>query len=416
MTYHDRPNTIPYFIAYLDVAIIVLASCLLFVMCGTVAVFGPVMLALLYVARVYEIPNIFDTKRNLAALTVALVISTGLALAVDTRPDSLAQMVSAALLTSVVILVSNVGVSRHLFDRTEHVWIDLPADLEVLKPAAREVERKTLNKVCFRYSREAAAAGRPVNMPRKCRGMLLKDPANGSSAGERQNVDVALPELFESILKRIPTELLVAYPDLYDDVFRRRRPYDLVKRAVDVVVSVVVLVVSFPLLIVVGLLILFDDGLPVVFTQERVGLGGKRFQIKKFRSLRCESVDEKDPNGTIETRLLRIGKFIRKTHIDEILNLLCVLGGYMSIVGPRPEMPVYHEKVARNIPGYRYRLYVKPGITGWAQINYRHTSSLEEYDYKTSLDFYYVKNRGPLLDLKIVAKTVYILLTNHGSR
>ena len=199
-------------------------------------------------------------------------------------------------------------------------------------------------------------------------------------------------------------------------LIRSNRRYEKAKRLVDVVLSMAMLILFFPLIILISLLIILEDGRPVVFEQERVGFAGTRFIIKKFRSLRSHGFDESNPNGNIEKRVLRIGRFIRRTRLDELLNLFCVLKGDMSLVGPRPEMLHFSEKMHVHIPGYSFRHKVKPGITGWAQINYHHCSSVEEYRKKTAYDLYYIRRRGLGLDFRIMLKTIEVLLLGFGSR
>jgi len=153
-----------------------------------------------------------------------------------------------------------------------------------------------------------------------------------------------------------------------------------------------------------------------VFRQERVGKNGKIFIINKFRSLRQAEINPNNPNKDIEKRVLKVGKVIRKFRLDELPQVFNIFKGEMSIVGPRPEMIEFHNLMSSQIPFYNYRLKVNPGITGWAQIHYKHTSTLEDYIKKTEYDLYYVKNRTIFLDIQIMLKTLETMIGMRGAR
>ncbi len=224
-----------------------------------------------------------------------------------------------------------------------------------------------------------------------------------------------LPNLAEKILKRIPLEVMQKFEDYYKVYFSNVQESP-AKRAMDIVLSIVGLVVYSPVILVSAIWIAIEDGRPIFFRQPRVGKDGKIFTLVKLRSLKNEPIDASNPNKNIEQRVLKIGKIIRKTRIDESIQFWNILKGEMSLVGPRPEMIEYHKMMEPNIPYYSYRLLVKPGLTGWAQINYKHSSSLEEYRTKTEYDLYYVKNRNVFMDLKIFLLTLQTLIFRKGAR
>lgn len=224
-----------------------------------------------------------------------------------------------------------------------------------------------------------------------------------------------LPNLSERVLKRIPIEVLVKFGDYYKVCFDNIRESP-AKRVMDIVFSIIGLIAYSPFIVSSALWILIEDGRPVFFKQPRVGKNEKVFEMVKLRSLKNSKIDPTNPNKDIEERILKIGKFIRKTRIDESVQFWLVLKGVMSLVGPRPEMVEYHTMMKQHIPYYTYRLLVKPGLTGWAQINYKHSSTLEEYKIKTEYDLYYVKNRSIFLDLKILLQTLETLLLTRGAR
>lgn len=190
--------------------------------------------------------------------------------------------------------------------------------------------------------------------------------------------------------------------------------FDIYQRVLDIVLSVIGLLIGIPLMVIFGILIKVEDNGPITYKQERLGKGGKKFYIYKLRSMRTDAEKfgaqwaEKD-----DPRITKVGKFIRKTRIDEIPQLFNILKGDMSIIGPRPERPSFTEEFNKEIPGFINRLAVKPGLTGWAQVNGGYEITPEE---KLKEDIFYIKNRSILLDLKILFKTVQVVLTGDGAR
>jgi sugar transferase (PEP-CTERM system associated) len=192
----------------------------------------------------------------------------------------------------------------------------------------------------------------------------------------------------------------------------------LLKRLVDIVLSGVGLVFAAPLLPVIAMLIKLDSRGPVFFVQERVGQNGKPFILLKFRSM---LEDAEAATGPIyadqdDYRVTRVGRLLRTSRLDELPQLLNVLRGEMSFVGPRPERPFFVEQFEKQILYYTQRLSVKPGITGWAQVCYPYGATLEDAKEKLRLDLYYVKNMSLMFDLFIILYTVRIVIFGQGSR
>jgi sugar transferase (PEP-CTERM system associated) len=190
------------------------------------------------------------------------------------------------------------------------------------------------------------------------------------------------------------------------------------KRIVDGAVSLVFIVLFMPVLALAALAIKLDSRGSIFFSQERVGLDGHIFKVLKLRSM-CEDA-EKDgvPRWAAQgdARITRVGHFIRKTRIDELPQVLNVLMGDMSFIGPRPERPFFVDQIRKEIPFYDLRHRVRPGITGWAQVNYSYGASMEDAKKKLAYDLYYVKNNDTLLDAAILVQTVRVVLFGHGSR
>lgn len=191
------------------------------------------------------------------------------------------------------------------------------------------------------------------------------------------------------------------------------------KRAIDLLAAGVLLLASFPLMLLTIIAIKLEDGwrAPVLYSQERVGLNGRQFKVHKFRSMRTDA----EKNGAVwasknDNRVTRVGAFIRKVRIDELPQIFNVLNGTMAFVGPRPERPVFVEKLADSIPFYNERHRVKPGITGWAQLCFAYADNEEDSREKLRYDLYYIKNQSLLLDLLVIIQTVEVVLFKKGSR
>jgi lipopolysaccharide/colanic/teichoic acid biosynthesis glycosyltransferase len=189
------------------------------------------------------------------------------------------------------------------------------------------------------------------------------------------------------------------------------------KRSFDVILALVLSPLTLLLSIVIAILIKLDSEGPVFFKQDRVGQGGKVFKMIKFRTMYVDAeakgpkfADKDDP------RITRIGRILRKFHLDELPQIWNILKGEMSFIGPRPEQTKFVEEFEREIPYYNLRHLVKPGITGWAQIHYGYAAGLEETIEKLEYDLYYIKNMSVWLDLVIILKTILVLLRRQGAR
>ena len=190
------------------------------------------------------------------------------------------------------------------------------------------------------------------------------------------------------------------------------------KRTFDILVSAGLLVVTAPVLAVASLLIALEGGGPIIYRQDRVGFRGRPFTVYKLRSMAHDA--EKDGRAAWasknDARVTRVGRYIRRMRIDELPQLLNVLKGEMSFVGPRPERPEFVAMLTDQIPYYAVRHSVKPGLTGWAQVRYSYGATVEQSVRKLEYDLYYVKNHTLLLDLVILLETVRVVLLGEGAR
>jgi len=236
----------------------------------------------------------------------------------------------------------------------------------------------------------------------------------GKSAGLHVFSDV---EFREQQLRRIDLDHLAPDWMLFAPGLTPARFEATLRRAADIALSLAMLLVTAPLLALAALAIRIDSPGPILYRQDRVGQHGRIFTLRKFRSMRLDAEAAGPAWATLrDPRTTRVGGFLRRTRIDELPQLLNVLSGEMSFVGPRPERPHFVDQLADCIPCYRDRTIVKPGITGWAQVNYPYGASIEDARQKLSYDLYYVKRRSLFLDLLILVATVRVILFQEGSR
>jgi sugar transferase (PEP-CTERM system associated) len=226
-----------------------------------------------------------------------------------------------------------------------------------------------------------------------------------------------LASFYEQTTGEVPIDSLKASYLVYGRGFAQNRTRIIIKRLFDVITSSFLLLLASPVMLLAMLAIKLESTGPVIYRQERVGLGGKGFMCLKFRSMRTDA--EKDGVAVWasknDSRITRVGAFIRKTRIDELPQLFSVLAGEMSMVGPRPERPTFVAQLKEQIPFYDVRHSVKPGVTGWAQVRYAYGASVEDALHKHQYDLYYVKNNSLFLDLLILFETVSVVLFREGA-
>jgi sugar transferase (PEP-CTERM system associated) len=226
-----------------------------------------------------------------------------------------------------------------------------------------------------------------------------------------------LAAFYERSHAQVPVDSLKASWLVYGEGFVQGPARRFAKRSFDVLSSLLLLVVASPLMLLSAVAIKLDSRGPVFYRQERVGLGGRTFQCVKFRSMRTDAESDGVARWAQknDSRITRVGAFMRKTRIDELPQLISVLKGEMSIVGPRPERPEFVAELRKHIPFYELRHGVKPGVTGWAQVRYTYGASVEDARKKHQFDLYYLKHNTLLLDLQILVETVSVVLFREGA-
>jgi sugar transferase (PEP-CTERM system associated) len=239
---------------------------------------------------------------------------------------------------------------------------------------------------------------------------LLDLKTSGVSIEEATN-------FYERITGKIAIENLKASWMIFSDGFEVSTRMLLQNQILSLTVSLVLSALLLPILPLVALLIKLDSRGPIFHRQERVGHNGKIFVLWKFRSMRHDAEVDTGPvwSGSSDRRITRMGKILRRTRLDEIPQLYNVLRGDMNLVGPRPERPHFVRQLSEAIPFYNLRHSIKPGVTGWAQINYRYGNSLEDAVEKLQFDLFYIKNMSTLLDIVVLIDTVKTVLVRKGS-
>ena len=227
-----------------------------------------------------------------------------------------------------------------------------------------------------------------------------------------------LASVYEKYTGKIAVDNLRPSWLIFSEGFRKSRLEDLVKRGLDLGLASVSLLVTLPLMALVATAVRLSSPGPVLYHQERVGQHGRVFVLHKFRSMRA---DAEHGSGAVwaqagDSRVTPIGRFLRRTRLDELPQLWNVICGHMSVVGPRPERPEFVTSLTTEIPYYGQRHIVRPGLTGWAQVRYTYGASVEDALMKLQYDLYYIKNRTLAFDLFILAKTVKTVLMRKGGQ
>ena len=226
------------------------------------------------------------------------------------------------------------------------------------------------------------------------------------------------PGFFEKLSGRIPIDSLAPSFFIFNDGFRKSRILLSIRRVLSAIVATALLGLLLPVFLVVAVIIKLDSFGPVLYSQIRVGQYKKLIRIYKFRSMRNDAEKNGDAVWAVENdpRITRVGRFLRKTRIDELPQLFNVMIGDLEFVGPRPERPEFVEKLQAMIPYYALRHTVKPGITGWAQVMFHYGSTIDEAKEKLQYDLFYIKNMSLKLDLLILFHTCKIVLLGRGAR
>jgi exopolysaccharide biosynthesis polyprenyl glycosylphosphotransferase len=221
-------------------------------------------------------------------------------------------------------------------------------------------------------------------------------------------------EFYERLTRRLAIDALNPSAIIFSGGFQRRRVAAFVGRGMSLFLSAVAVALTAPLWPLIALYIRLDSRGPAVFTQERVGRGGRKFGLLKFRTMHAEGANGSSWVQDNAARITRAGRFLRWSHLDELPQFINVLRGDMNLVGPRPHPVSNFDLFSDRIPYYALRSAIRPGVTGWAQVRYRYANTLQEESEKMRYDLYYIKHRSLWLDLRILARTARVLLMGLG--
>jgi exopolysaccharide biosynthesis polyprenyl glycosylphosphotransferase len=234
---------------------------------------------------------------------------------------------------------------------------------------------------------------------------------------ENKNVGLKIvPDLYEILSGQAKTAQIYGVPLI--DIMPELMPEweKRLKRLLDILISLLILIVSLPVILIFSIAIKIDSNGTVFFKQERIGMNNKIFKIIKFRSMYKDAEKHTGPvwSQKNDPRVTRVGRILRRLRIDEIPQMYNVLKGEMSLVGPRPERPFFVEKLSTEIPYYKRRLKVRPGITGWAQVKHKYDESIEDVKIKLRYDLFYIENMSLRMDIKIMIRTMFVVLFGKG--
>jgi sugar transferase (PEP-CTERM system associated) len=252
--------------------------------------------------------------------------------------------------------------------------------------------------------------------------LSLKERRGSTPVRELLNLKLAgirvedVHNCFERLSGRITLEHLSPSWLILSDGFKKSTVLLVAKRIVDILVSSFLLLLVLPFLPFISLAIFFETGSPILFLQTRVGYRGEEFELLKFRSMVQDAEKDGAQWATVQdSRITRVGRILRKTRVDEIPQLFNVFRGEMSLVGPRPERPVFCRMLEEKIPFFNLRHSVRPGLTGWAQVRFRYGANVEDAKGKLELDLFYIKNLSLIVDLAVLFETVKVVLLRRGA-
>ncbi len=404
------------YLAVLDLTAILILN-LSFFKWHTAAVFTACLFLSFFAFRLYETENLQSYNEQLIRTTVGALFSFILALIFyPVFEFDRHSFIYNFLLCVIVIPPLNTVLGKLIIKKQPTKTFLVVGRKEEIGHILKEIEEKTMGK--YRFVEYINPSIETLKVKTKqYNHVLLADPKLQDILKKANIRQVEyLPNLVEKTLKRIPIEVMEKFEEYYKIAFSQINDDSPAKRIVDITVSLIALVVFSPIMLLVSIMIYLEDGRPVVFKQKRVGKDGKTFTMLKFRSMR--KADKKTPKFADQEkdRILKIGKLIRPFRIDETLQFVNVLKGDMSVVGSRPEQEEFVKMFSEQIPFYHMRHMVKPGITGWAQLMYKYSSTLEEVKKKLSYDLWYVKNRNIFLDLRIILQTLEAVLWRRGAK
>ncbi len=417
----------------IDIALIVLMNIFFLHLSIPIAIISSLIIYLgIYSFRVYDTQTMKSYTESLIKTTVGTLISFILILILYFFLNKYFNryFFLSNLLFTILILPILHKIEYNIYEKSMPVKNYLViGKKEEIGHIMQEISEKTLNKIRFTQyinpnptTLEEIIKQNGQTTSHIIHGIVITDPQLEKTVKpqiqhyKEEGMEIEyLPNMAEKYLKRIPIEVAQKFKEYYEVIFNNVTEHPS-KRFLDIIISSIALAILSPVILILSIIILIEDGKPVVYKQQRIGLKEEKFTMHKFRSMKNRTDQNEVKFATDEQdRILKIGKIIRPIRLDEILQFYDILIGKMSFVGPRPEQIQLVEEYNELIPFYWARHKLKPGLTGWAQIMYKYSASLEETKMKLSYDLYYVKNRDIFLDLNIIIKTIEAVFWRRGA-
>ena len=417
----------------IDIALIVLMNIFFLHLSIPIAIISSLIIYLgIYSFRVYDTQTMKSYTESLIKTTVGTLISFILILILYFFLNKYFNryFFLSNLLFTILILPILHKIEYNIYEKSMPVKNYLViGKKEEIGHIMQEISEKTLNKIRFTQyinpnptTLEEIIKQNGQTTSHIIHGIVITDPQLEKTVKpqiqnyKEEGMDIEyLPNMAEKYLNRIPIEVAQKFKEYYEVIFNNVTEHPS-KRFLDIIISSIALAILSPVILILSIIILIEDGKPVVYKQQRIGLKEEKFTMHKFRSMKNRTDQNEVKFATDEQdRILKIGKIIRPIRLDEILQFYDILIGKMSFVGPRPEQIQLVEEYNELIPFYWARHKLKPGLTGWAQIMYKYSASLEETKMKLSYDLYYIKNRDIFLDLNIIIKTIEAVFWRRGA-
>ena len=417
----------------IDIALIVLMNIFFLHLSVSIAIISSLIIYLgIYSFRVYDTQTMKSYTESLIKTTVGTLISFILILILYFFLNKYFNRYFFLynLLFTIIILPILHKIEYKIYEKSMPVKNYLVIGRkEEIGHIMQEISEKTLNKIRFTQyinpnptTLDEIIKQNGQTTSHIIHGIVITDPELEKTVKpqiqnyKEEGMDIEyLPNMAEKYLNRIPIEVAQKFKEYYEVIFNNVTEHPS-KRFLDIIISSIALAILSPVILILSIIILIEDGKPVVYKQQRIGLKEEKFTMHKFRSMKNRTDQNEVKFATDEQdRILKIGKIIRPIRLDEILQFYDILIGKMSFVGPRPEQIQLVEEYNELIPFYWARHKLKPGLTGWAQIMYKYSASLEETKMKLSYDLYYVKNRDIFLDLNIIIKTIEAVFWRRGA-
>lgn len=302
-------------------------------------------------------------------------------------------------------------------------WISIFSDL---KKGSSISEAYNLKKYGYYKSIHKSEIIELISLNNNQFGFIIEDVNNFNQKEKKILINLnnegyrilSLINWYERYLHRYPKEITNSNTIISELlIYGKKNPSKRIKRFCEFLLSILLLFLLFPLILIAAILIKTEDNGPILYRQKRTGFAGKVFTIYKLRSMKNNA--EKDGlkwSSKNDSRITKIGFWLRKTRIDELPQLFSVIKGDMSLIGPRPERPEFDKILSKEIPNYKLRYLIRPGLSGWAQVNYPYGASIEDTKMKFSYDIYYIKNLSNIFDLLILLETIRLVFNLRGSQ